>query len=371
MERAYGLSMAHHVQYVALSIEAAQAVSLDDLAAGYTPSIPTDLDRVRRNEGCTTDDEALKKLLRMAIGEMETRGERGAVQLVEEDGKWRFADGVTFEKLRWLGKAIPRQDREGRLRDPFNPHNGAFAENIRALGKDDPAELRESMREFGWIKELPALADERGSIIVGHRHIAVAEELGITKNITKITFGFGDEADASRVRLALASNLGGKPLNKADRKKIAEHLYVDVGWTVAAIAEAITVSAQQVSDYLQGTPKTPRINKAGTYAGSVAHPMAAAIVADILADPVMKNAELSRKHGVHPRTVSAIRKRATAVTNCGCETAGPPHAAEDQAKDVARAAAALDKLIPKYSNQSIVAALAEAKAKILALGGTQ
>jgi hypothetical protein len=310
LTRTYGLNMSSHVQYVALSIEAAQAVSLDDMAAGYTPPIPTDLDRVRRHEGCTTDDAAKKKLLHMAIGEIETRGERGTIQLVEEDGKWRFADGVTFEKLRWLGKAIPRPgpDINEKLHDPFNPHNGAFAENIRALGREDPAELRESMREFGWIPELPALADERGAIIVGHRRLAVAKELGIAPVTRKIEFGFSDAADARRVKLALASNLGGKPLSKKDREKIAKHLYVDAEWTIKAIAEALNISEAQISAYLSGVPKTPRLNSVGNFRGN-AHPCAASIAADLLNNSNVKIEALAEKYGVAWNTVKTIARR--------------------------------------------------------------
>jgi hypothetical protein len=47
------------------------------------------------------------------------------------------------------------------LRDPFNPKTGIFAKNIRSTTDDDLAELTDSMKEFGWIPELPALIDER------------------------------------------------------------------------------------------------------------------------------------------------------------------------------------------------------------------
>ena len=37
----------------------------------------------------------------------------------------------------------------------------------------------------------------------------------------------GDVADAKRTRLALASNIGARPLSKEDRARIAEYLYCD------------------------------------------------------------------------------------------------------------------------------------------------
>jgi hypothetical protein len=53
----------------------------------------------------------------------------------------------------------------------FDPKTGAFALNIRDIGGDD-SELLESLKKFGWIKEFPALVDENGVVLVGHRHFA-------------------------------------------------------------------------------------------------------------------------------------------------------------------------------------------------------
>ena len=59
-------------------------------------------------------------------------------------------------------------------------------------------ELRESMRAFGWIEELPALRDERGVVLVGNRRLAIATELDIDPVVRPIRIGQGDEADARR-----------------------------------------------------------------------------------------------------------------------------------------------------------------------------
>lgn len=96
------------------------------------------------------------------------------------------------------------------LRDPFNPQTGEFVKNIREEG--DLSDLRESMTQHGWVEEFPALADERDVVLVGHRRLAVAKELGITPVIRKLTLGTGDAADAKRFQLALVSNIGAKPL---------------------------------------------------------------------------------------------------------------------------------------------------------------
>jgi hypothetical protein len=71
------------------------------------------------------------------------------------------------------------------LRDPFNPVVGEFAKNIRST-KGDDGELRSSMQQFGWIEEFPAMADENGVVLVGHRRLQIAKELGIEPVIKKL-----------------------------------------------------------------------------------------------------------------------------------------------------------------------------------------
>jgi hypothetical protein len=50
--------------------------------------------------------------------------------------------------------------------------------------------------------QLPALAGEQG-VIVGHRRMKVAEELGIEPVIERIDLGDGDEVPAKRICLAI------------------------------------------------------------------------------------------------------------------------------------------------------------------------
>jgi hypothetical protein len=77
--------------------------------------------------------------------------------------------------------------------------------------------LRESLKAYGWVKEFPALADERGTILVGNRRMALAKELSIKPVIQTIQVGDGDEADVERVKLAIVSNTGGVSLTRDDR----------------------------------------------------------------------------------------------------------------------------------------------------------
>jgi hypothetical protein len=140
--------------------------------------------------------------------------------------------------------AVPRQSL-------FDPKTGAFAVNIRDTGGDD-SELRESLKEFGWVKEFPALVDENGVVLVGHRRMKIAEEENIEPAIKNLNLGKGNAADAKRLKLAIVSNIGSKPMTPEDRKRIAEHLYGKREWTMARIAEALNVGLKTISRDLEG-----------------------------------------------------------------------------------------------------------------------
>lgn len=128
------------------------------------------------------------------------------------------------------------------LRDPFNPKTGEFAKNIRSITGLDDTELRDSLKRHGWHPELPALVDENGIVIVGHRRLRLAKQLNIEPVARVVEFGKGDAADAERVRLAIVSNVGNQPFSRDDRKRIAEYLYGQKEWTMQRIAEALNVS---------------------------------------------------------------------------------------------------------------------------------
>jgi hypothetical protein len=155
-------------------------------------------------------------------------------------------------------------------RDLFNPSGGVFAENIRATIGGTDTELRASLQQFGWVEKFPALIDENGVVLVGHRRLALAKELGIEPVIERLTLGTGDEADARRLKLALVSNIGSKPLTKDDRQRIAEHLYGEHEWTMERIAEALNVSQATISGDLRGLSTTdkPTRPKGGRPKGS-------------------------------------------------------------------------------------------------------
>jgi hypothetical protein len=108
----------------------------------------------------------------------------------------------------------------------FDPKTGALAGNIRDVGGDD-SELRESLKEFGWVKEFPALVDENGVVLVGHRRMKIAEEENIEPVVKKLAIGNGKASDAERLKLAIVSNIGSKPMTPEDRNGV-ENVFVMV-----------------------------------------------------------------------------------------------------------------------------------------------
>jgi ParB-like chromosome segregation protein Spo0J len=244
------LSPARHVASE-LDRAAPAALSLAELAATYRHPNPSDLARVRSVEHA---DDPVAWLIRQAIESLMRRGKAGTVQIEQADGAFRLA--VPFSELRFEGKRLVNlHDDHAQFRAPFDPMTGQFAENIRtdkvAASKDGMEDLRESMRAFGWVPEFPALRDKRGVFLTGHRRLKVAEELGIDPVIKTLDdLGDGDEHDARRLRIALASNVGFKPLSPTDRKAIAESLYAD-GWVMERIGQALNVSTMQVSNDLR------------------------------------------------------------------------------------------------------------------------
>lgn len=141
----------------------------------------------------------------------------------------------------------------------FTP-GGAFAENIRSTVNGDLNELVASFKAHGWVAEFPALVDENGVVLVGHRRMKAAEIAGIEPVVKQLMLGSGDAADAERVRLAIVSNIGGKPLTKEDRQRIAQHLYGSREWTMQRIAEALNVGKTTVQRDISNCSTVEQLN---------------------------------------------------------------------------------------------------------------
>jgi len=245
----YALAIDSAVVYVALALDKAAgvALSVEELAKDYKHPVPSDLTRIKMHEGMTEDGEAIEWMIRRALAYLGDGVEH-------IDGLVIIRNGYRFEDLRLHGKKLhrPGPDIHEKLRDPFNPMTGIFSKNTREhlteAGKD-PAweELRESLATFGWVPEFPALVDERGVVLVGSRRLALAKELGIQPVKQVLHIGIGDAADARRLKIAIASNIGGKKLSPNDRKRIAAYLYQDNNWSQESIGKALDISQPQVS----------------------------------------------------------------------------------------------------------------------------
>lgn len=255
MARDYALDVHTPVRHVANALERAgdTALSVPQIAATYSHPNTGDVSRVRQHENCSDESEVNEWLIGQALNELRRRGNNGKVQLVEDGGLWRFAYGITFDDLRYDGKKIARiVDEYERLGDPFDKMTGAFSDDVRSalsISKDDTSELRESMSENGWIDDpaFYAVQDENGVVLIGHRRIRVAKELGIEPRIRTVVCGQGDAGDIKRFQLSVLSNIGYREMTPSDRKKIVKVL-AGPGheWTQMSIAKAVGVSRQQI-----------------------------------------------------------------------------------------------------------------------------
>jgi transposase len=245
----YALDFLSPMRHVAteLAMAGADGRTLDEISTSYHHPSSGDLHRVRLHEHQSSDRAAESWLIERAAQEMGKQLDHG------EDGRLRLA--VPVEDLRdWRRRRIVLDfDPHKQFHDPFNPltEGGVFARNIRApQGRDDTTELEQSMQAFGWLDELPAIADERGVVLSGHRRLQVARKLGIEPRIQTRSYGEGDLGTVRRAILAYAANAGVKPLTAGDRRFIAKRLYEDEGLTQAEIAERLHVSVQTISNDL-------------------------------------------------------------------------------------------------------------------------
>jgi len=319
-------SVASHVA-VKLDRAAHSALSYDDLVAGYVHAIPADLSRVKRYAKLTLDVDAVRWMVVEAVA-----GLRPKLDVIVTDGKVTLADGKTIEDLKFQGRKVYEvQNPHAKLRDPFNPMSGQFSENIRrSTGSLD--ELRESMREFGWLEQFPAIKDERGVVLVGHRRLAVAVELGIEPVLSTVRCGEGDDGDARRFRLAIASNIGSKPFTPDERKRIAEYLYGVRDWTMARIGQALSVSEKTISKDLaeflpkvRTRPKPGRPKKPSEPSKKRPPALVAEVKELVVTDSPIPRQTLADKYGVSEGTIQRVTEREVGRHEEQERTAKLPH----------------------------------------------
>jgi ParB-like chromosome segregation protein Spo0J len=283
-----GLSPVRHV--VTVLEGATSPLTVEAMARTYKHPNPADYTRVRRHEKCEDDEAAKRWLIRYALSEL------GAKQVEVDSTGYRLK--LPVEEIRVAGEPIYRHQEEvipfhgiaaERLRQyskddrakmrpvdyqgreytgslgvrPYDPNGGIFTGNIRAREEDDLTELRESMKAFGWVPELPALEDERGVLLVGHRRMQVAKELGIDPEpFTKtIDLGQGTAADVRRLQIAIASNIGHRPMALVSRRRIAEYLCGERKWSLEQIAKALNVGKSTVGRDLARFPRAGNADK--------------------------------------------------------------------------------------------------------------
>lgn len=207
-------------------------------------------------------------------------------------------------------------------------HQQFLAGNIRVDDGTGDEELRDSLRRFGWSPKFPALKDEHGVVLVGHRRLRIAAELKIDAVVDVLHIGDGAAADAERVKLALISNIGAKPMGRKDRQRIAQHLYGDREWTMERIADALGISQQQVSKDLAGLqlgskPARPKGGRPkGNRKPAPRHDMARDIVRPLVeAGETVSRERLAAEHGL---TRGAIQ-RAEIAERARQETLANPY----------------------------------------------
>lgn len=247
-ERKYALDLLSPSRYVATALDRANGTALSErgLVANYRHGLSADLSRVKRNEeGIETDAQATAWVIRQAIDGL---AKYLRIEPAGDDRMIGFAEGKDFHSLRYKGRKLHiNWDENEQLGDAFNPMSGKFSDGIRkSNGRDNLSELRASMQEFGWLREYPAIKDERGAVLSGQRRLLLAKELGIEPVVITVKLGRGDRADAERFKLAIAGNIGGKPFTPEERREVALAVTGDPEFAFEDIADALRIKQEGV-----------------------------------------------------------------------------------------------------------------------------
>ena len=207
---------------------------------------------------------------------------------------------------------------------------------LRKAPMRDDDELRDSLKNWGWLPQLPAIMDERGQVLVGNRRLRLASELGIKSLIQRVTFGAGDEADAGRVALAIASNLGGKAMTPADRRQLSQYLYGERDWSLERIAKALHTGLSKIRDDLKvpGEPKAPGSKRKREAKPMPAHDLAREIVRPYVErGETISRDELAAKHGLTPGTIQRAEIAERAIKQALADPSIKPETLSSSAKE--------------------------------------
>lgn len=111
-DKGYALNLLSPVRHVATVLDGAApaALSVAELAATYSHSIPSDLSRIQEHEHQPTKAAATQWLIQSAVDVLARRGTGGRLQVEEVDGKYRLV--VPFDELRYQGEKLIRTSLE-------------------------------------------------------------------------------------------------------------------------------------------------------------------------------------------------------------------------------------------------------------------
>ena len=111
MSLGYAMDLHTPARHIGTELERAPsgALSVSELAASYHHPNSGDVSRAKLHGKVDTERAAYEFMIGLAVERLKVRGKAGAAQLVaDEDGRWRFADGVTFDDLRFDGRKLYR-----------------------------------------------------------------------------------------------------------------------------------------------------------------------------------------------------------------------------------------------------------------------
>ena len=249
-DNGYALNLLSPIRHVATEMDraAGAALSIDEMATTYQHSTPGDLARIKLHEGCTTDDEATIWLIRKAVAAVRNRGKSGPAQIVgNAKSGYHFAEGITFEDLRYDRKKLSRahDDVEGEerqaLRAVYSDLNAERAFYVTVAGARG-ASKEQRLRLHPLAHAIPQVSEKEffelatdvkrhgvrnpitifdGQVLDGRHRLAVASALKVPLRVVE----FDGDATAARDEV-ISQNVQRRHLTMAQRGLIVQELFL-------------------------------------------------------------------------------------------------------------------------------------------------
>jgi hypothetical protein len=243
-DRGYVLDIVSPVRHVATALSSEDgapsgALSVADMAATYRHPNTADLSRVRQNENCATDSEAVTWLIQAAIVKLSNQvsgngdgryhltkrfdelrlGQRKIHRTAATDGgdekrALRAAYNDLREQRRF--RVMVKGDRGGRSDKRFELH--PLARAIPQMSEKEFLDTAEDIKTNG--VELPIVV-YNGQVLDGRHRLAIASTLGLPVRVTEVD---GDDARA-RARV-MSLNVTRRMLTSAQRALIVRQLFL-------------------------------------------------------------------------------------------------------------------------------------------------